>query len=155
MIIGNIHKITRYPVKSFTGEIVLKARIMPYGIYGDRSHAFIDKTNKDKHLTITQYPEMVTYQAQFLGDESLDAFPKVKITASDGAEYEWDDHELVERLKKETNRMIETITYSPSHVPFPAIEVDNILLISTEGLTELSSSYGETIDERRFRGNIV
>ncbi|WP_312094505.1 MOSC domain-containing protein [Niallia sp.] len=155
MNIGNIQKIMRYPVKSFTGENVLKAQIMSYGIYGDRSHAFVDKTNKDKHLTITQFPEMVTYKAQFLGEESLDAFPKIKVSASDGAQYNWEDQALRKRLEKETNRTLETITYSTTHVPFPAIEVDNILIISTKALSELSSSYGEPIDERRFRGNIV
>lgn len=155
MIIGNIQKIMRYPVKSFTGENVSKARIMSYGIYGDRSHAFIDRTNKDKHLTITQFPEMVTYTAQFLGEESFDTFPNLKVKASDGIEYDWDDQALLERIEGETNRKLETITYSPTYVPFPAIEVDNILLISTEALSELSSSYGEPIDERRFRGNII
>ncbi|WP_400241566.1 MOSC domain-containing protein [Niallia sp. JL1B1071] len=155
MIIGTIQNIMRYPVKSFTGEYLSKARIMSYGIYGDRSHAFIDRTNRDKHLTITQFPEMVTYKAQFLGEESLEQFPKLKVTARDGAEYEWNEKALLERLEKETNRALEAITYSPIHVPFPAIEVDNILLISTEALAELSSSYGEPIDERRFRGNII
>lgn len=155
MIIGNIQKVMRYPVKSFTGENISTASIMSYGIYGDRSHAFIDKTNNNKHLTITQFPEMVTYKAKFLGDESLDVFPKLKVIARDGAEYDWDDKALLERMEKETNRTLETITYSPIHVPFPAIEVDNILLVSTEALAELSSSYGEPIDERRFRGNIV
>lgn len=155
MIVGKVHKMMRYPVKSFTGESISKARIMSYGIYGDRSHAFIDKSSKDKHLTITQYPKMVTYKAAFIGDDCLEAFPKMKISASDGSEYNWDDSALLERLEKETNRTLETITYSPNYVPFPAIEEDNILLISTQALSELSSSYGEVIDERRFRGNIL
>lgn len=155
MIMGNIQNIMRYPVKSFTGEYLSKARIMSYGIYGDRSHAFIDRTNRDKHLTITQFPEMVTYKACFLGEESLDVFPKLKVIARDGIEYDWDDQALLDRLEEETNRTLETITYSPTYVPFPAIEVDNILLISTEALAELSASFGEPIDERRFRGNII
>lgn len=155
MIFGTIQKIMRYPVKSFTGEYLSKVKIMSYGIYGDRSHAFIDKTNKNKHLTITQFPKMVTYKAQFLGEESIEVFPKLKVIASDGAEFDWNEKALVERMEKETNRTLESITYSPTNVPIPAIEVDNILLISTEALAELSSSYGEPIDERRFRGNII
>lgn len=153
-MIGIVHKIMRYPVKSFAGESLDKARIMSYGIYGDRSHAFIDKTN-NKHLTITQYPKMVTYRAEFLGEGSMEEFPNLKITVNDGLEYIWGESALLQRLEQETNRTLESITYSPTFVPFPAIEEDNILLISTKALLELSTSYGESIDERRFRGNIV
>ncbi|WP_176474169.1 MOSC domain-containing protein [Niallia circulans] len=153
-MIGNIQKIMRYPIKSFTGESLEKARIMSYGIYGDRSHAFIDKAN-NKHLTITQYSKMVTYRAGFSGEESIEKFPDLTITANDGSEYIWGETALLERLEQETNRTLDSITYAPTFVPFPAIEEDNLLLISTKALSELSTSFGESIDERRFRGNIV
>lgn len=40
-------------------------------------------------------------------------------------------------------------------MPIPAIEIDHVLLITENSLQELEEIWGETIDERRFRGNIV
>jgi uncharacterized protein YcbX len=42
--IGEIIQINRYPVKSFAGESLTTSKIEAYGVYGDRSHAFIDET---------------------------------------------------------------------------------------------------------------
>ncbi len=76
MLVGHIQEITRHPVKSFTGEQVQKTKVMDYGLYGDRSHAF--KGKNGKFLTITQVPEMVRYQAAFSGEEALDQYPEIK-----------------------------------------------------------------------------
>ena len=46
MLIGHIQEIVRHPVKSFRGENVSQTKIMEYGLYGDRSHAFLDDTKK-------------------------------------------------------------------------------------------------------------
>lgn len=40
--IGEILEISRYPVKSFAGERLNRVELESYGIYGDRSHAFVD-----------------------------------------------------------------------------------------------------------------
>ena len=58
--IGQIDRIIRYPVKSFSGDHVRVIRVMNYGLYGDRSHAIIDQSRGEKFLTITQFPEMGT-----------------------------------------------------------------------------------------------
>jgi uncharacterized protein len=71
MLIGHIKEIVRHPVKSFRGESVKRSKIMEYGFYGDRSHAYIDDTKNRDFLTITQFQEMVRYQARFVGEESI------------------------------------------------------------------------------------
>ncbi|MFT8322151.1 MAG: MOSC N-terminal beta barrel domain-containing protein [Bacillus sp. (in: firmicutes)] len=85
--IGEIKKLVRHPVKSFTGESVSSAQIMRYGLYGDRSHGFKDKSNKNKYLTITQYPKMVTYSAKFLGEDNLQKYPPMKLRMQKGRNF--------------------------------------------------------------------
>ncbi len=51
MVIGQIKEIVRHPVKSFRGESVQKTKVMEYGLYGDRSHVFMDETRPGKFLT--------------------------------------------------------------------------------------------------------
>ncbi|HWJ78577.1 MAG TPA: MOSC N-terminal beta barrel domain-containing protein [Niallia sp.] len=154
MKVGSVTKIMRHPVKSFTGESVESVEVMSYGLYGDRSHAFIDKKS-GKYVTITQYPNMVTYRARFIGEEKADVFPRIEISTNDGSTYDWNDDDLLKRISQESNRQIDRVTYQPDFVPFPAIEEDNLLLISTTSLRELENTYGEEVDERRFRGNII
>ena len=155
MKIGMIKKLVRHPVKSFTGESISRSDVMTYGLYGDRSHAFIDWSNQQKHLTITQYPYMATYKARFREEESLMKFPSVEIITKDGNVYDWQDPCLLQELEAKTNRKLTAVQYAPDFVPFPAIEEDHLLLISDKSLEKLEKSIGAKIDERRFRGNIV
>ncbi|PKG23289.1 MOSC domain-containing protein [Niallia nealsonii] len=155
MKIGTITKLVRHPVKSFTGESVASTNVVNYGMYGDRSHAFIDLTNNQKHLTITQYPDMATYKARFTEEESPKKLPSVEIVTKDGKIYDWQDPCLLQELEANTNRKLTAVQYAPDFVPFPAIEEDHLLLISEQSLEQLENSIGERVDERRFRGNIV
>lgn len=155
MKIGKITKLVRHPVKSFTGESISSTNVMTYGLYGDRSHAFIDLTNHRKHLTITQYPNMATYKARFTEEENISKLPPIEIVNKDGKVYDWQDKCLLQELEANTNRKLTAIQYAPDFVPFPSIEEDHLLLISEQALAELEQSIGEKVDERRFRGNIV
>ncbi len=155
MKIGEITKLVRHPVKSFTGESISSANIMSYGVYGDRSHGFIDKNNDNKYLTITQYPKMVTYNARFIGEDNMNEYPPVEVTNEKGEKFQWGDIQLLQELEKNTEKELQTKQHTPDYVPFPAIEVDHVLLITENSLRSLEEIWGETIDERRFRGNIV
>lgn len=117
MLLGNIKEIIRHPVKSFHGEKVQKTKIMEYGLYGDRSHAFLDKTRPEKFLTITQFQEMVRYKARFVGEERLEKYPKVEITTPDGRVYDWGNEELTKEIENKSKRKISFISYTPTHVP--------------------------------------
>lgn len=84
MIIGELKEIVRHPIKSFRGENVQQTFIASYGLYGDRSHAFLDETRPGKYLTATQLPEMIGYTASFIGEETLDTYPSIKIVSPEG-----------------------------------------------------------------------
>ncbi|MGJ9385353.1 MOSC domain-containing protein [Salipaludibacillus sp. CF4.18] len=155
MLIGHIKEIVRHPVKSFRGESVQKNKIMEYGLYGDRSHAYLDDTKKGDSLTITQFQEMVRYKARFVGEESLDKFPKVEVITPEGKVLDWEDQELIEEMESKSKRKISTRKYTPSHVPIGPIAVEHILLATDASLDKLKELWGkEEVNLRRFRPNL-
>ncbi|RKL65412.1 MOSC domain-containing protein [Salipaludibacillus neizhouensis] len=155
MLIGHIKEIVRHPVKSFRGESVQKNKIMEYGLYGDRSHTYLDDTKKGDFLTITQFQEMVRYKARFEGEESLDKFPKVEVITPEGKVLDWEDQELIEEMESKSKRKISTRKYTPSHVPIGPIAVEHILLATDASLDKLKELWGkEEVNMRRFRPNL-
>lgn len=156
MLIGYIREIVRHPVKSFYGESVQKTRIMEYGLYGDRSHAFLDDTRPGKFLTITQFPEMVRYKARFVGEELVEEYPEVEIMTPDGKTFNWGDEELTSEIEHKSKRKTSLVTYPPSHVPLGAIEEEHIQLVTDASLDKLKEIWGKSeIDYRRFRPNLL
>lgn len=156
MLIGHIKEIMRYPVKSFTGEKIMETKVMKYGLYGDRSHGFLDKTRKGKFLTITQFPQMVQYKARFIGEELEEKYPKVEIITPEGQRYNWGDERLKRAIENKAKRKLSMISFPPTDVPLGAIEVENLLLVTDASLNKLMEMYDNTeIDYRRFRPNIL
>lgn len=156
MLIGYIRDIVRYPVKSFRGESVNKTNVMNYGLFGDRSHAYLDESRPGKYLTITQFPEMVRYKAGFMGEENLNKYPPVRITAPDGKQVPWNDEQLIKELEQHASAEITPVQYSPIHVPEGAIEEENILVVTDASLMKMKELWGkEELDFQRFRPNLV
>ncbi|MRG86750.1 MOSC domain-containing protein [Salinibacillus xinjiangensis] len=155
MLVGHIQQIVRHPIKSFSGEFVQKSKIMDYGLYGDRSHAYIDESRNGDFLTITRFPEMVRYKARFVGEERMDEYPRVEVTTPEGNVFDWEDEELISDLEEKSQRKISTTEYTPSHVPIGPIAVEHILLTTDASLNYLEEKWGkDRIDFRRFRPNL-
>ncbi len=155
MSIGRIKEISRHPVKSFGGEKVEKTKVMEYGLYGDRSHAFLDESKSGKYLTITQAKDMVKYTAKFLGEETLDQYPSVQVTTPNNRQYIWGDEELTSEIKKLSKRKVIPTKYTPTDVPLGAIEEENILIVTDASIEELTRMWGNNVDNRRFRPNLL
>ncbi|TKD72552.1 MOSC domain-containing protein [Pseudalkalibacillus hwajinpoensis] len=153
MEVGIIKEMTRHPVKSMTGEKVQRTKVMPYGLYGDRSHALLDE--KESFLTITQFAELVQYQASFSGPESLEAYPEPQIVTPNGQTYMWSDSEWLKDIERSSSRLLARKSYHPEHVPIGPIEEEHLLLVTDASLQSLSHSWGKEIDDRRFRPNLV
>lgn len=155
MLIGHIKEIVRHPVKSFRGESVHKNKVMEYGLYGDRSHAYVEDTKKGNFLTIAQFQEMVQYQARFAGEESMDEFPRVEVITPEGKVLDWEDQELIREIETKSKRKIFTRKYMPSHVPIGPIAVEHVLLATDASLAKLKELWGqEEVDLKRFRPNL-
>ncbi|APH04796.1 MOSC domain-containing protein [Bacillus weihaiensis] len=155
MVVGYLKEITRYPVKSMNGQKVHETKIMNYGLYGDRSHAYLDLTREDKFLTITQFPKMAQYRAAFRSADCESRFPVVEITTPEGQQYEWNDPSLLKELEQRCERNIQPIHFEPAHVPFGAIEEEHILIVNEKSVQALENLWGEKIDYVRFRPNLL
>ncbi|WP_282156020.1 MOSC domain-containing protein [Cytobacillus gottheilii] len=155
MLIGHIEQIVRHPVKSLRGESVQTSKVMSYGLYGDRSHAYLDETKKGNFLTITQLPEMVQYSARFQGEEESDHYPRVVVETPEGEIFDWDDQHLLHEMEKKSKRAVSTVVYSPSLVPIGPIEEEHLLIVTDASLKKLEDIWGNEVDSRRFRPNLI
>ncbi|MFC4183269.1 MOSC domain-containing protein [Saccharococcus thermophilus] len=155
MLIGHIKEIVRYPVKSFHGERVQKTKVMEYGLYGDRSHAFLDETRSGKFLTITQFPEMVRYKARFVGEELVEEYPRVEITTPEGKVVDWGDEDMIREIENKSKRKVSLVKYTPSYVPLGAIEEEHVQLVTDASLLKLKEIWGKEVNYQRFRPNLL
>ncbi len=155
MLVGHVKGLMRHPVKSFTGEEVTQTNVMPYGLYGDRSHAYRDLSRIDKFLTITQAPQMACYTASFQGEDDLERYPAIAVRTPNGVELEWDDPILLEELETLSKRPIQPVQYTTNEVPIGPLEEDHLLLVSEASIQSLSEEWGKALDYRRFRPNIL
>ncbi|UFJ43056.1 MOSC domain-containing protein [Brevibacillus humidisoli] len=154
-LVGTIAEIVRHPVKSFSGERIKETEVTDYGLLGDRSHCFLDETRPGRYLTATQLPQMIGFQASFLGEREGDQYPPVRVTAPNGQVYDWDDPDLLGELERLSERHLSRVVYPPEHVPKGAIEEEHIQLVSDASLNELERIWGRSVDHRRFRANLV
>lgn len=153
--IGTIKEIVRHPVKSFRGQTVDSCTVKSYGLYGDRSHTFLDETRPGNYLTSTQIPEMLAYQAEFVGDETDDTYPDVTVTNPQGKVYSWTDQRLLEEIQNLANRPVTQMKYSPDHVPVGAIDVEPLTITTESSIRKLEEMWGKQIHPRRFRSNLL
>ncbi|GIP46356.1 molybdenum cofactor sulfurase [Paenibacillus sp. J45TS6] len=156
MYVGRIKEIVRHPIKSFQGERVPCTQVMEYGLYGDRSHAFVHKSNQNQYVTITQLPQMASFQAHFTGQEIGKHYPPVEVITPEAQKYYFGDEELTRKLEELYKKEIVPIQYEPAHVPLGAIEEEPIQLVTDASITQLEKLWGnDEVDSRRFRPNFV
>ncbi|TMV50351.1 MOSC domain-containing protein [Paenibacillus mesophilus] len=153
---GEIVQINRYPVKSFAGESITSSKIEAYGIYGDRSHAFIDETKDgwDSYITARQIPDMLAYKAELVGDGTEDLFPSVRVTSADGRVLGW-NAQLLSEIQAYSKQKISMIDYPAKTKELLAVDTGSILIITDESLRTLERIWGKKLEERRFRANLV
>lgn len=154
--IGRIAQINRYPVKSFAGESLASCRIDAYGLYGDRSRAFIDETKSgwDQYFTARNSASMLGYTAKLTSGDEGGAFPKVRITAADGRKLEWDESLLAEIQALSKNKLA-LKQFSPVHDELLGVDEGGILVITDKSLRRLEELWGKPLDGRRFRANLL
>ncbi|WP_404407114.1 MOSC domain-containing protein [Jeotgalibacillus malaysiensis] len=150
--IGTLSVIMRHPVKSLSGEQVNSTKLMAYGVYGDRSHALLEE---GRYHTATQNSKMVGYSAAFDGEEPLEQYPRVLITAPDGRTFYWDEDTCLDEFQILAGKPLKKEVYSPSLVPLGAIEEEHLLIVNEASVKALEKETGKTIDWRRFRPNLV
>ncbi|ACT01426.1 MOSC domain-containing protein [Paenibacillus sp. JDR-2] len=155
--IGKVKGITQYPVKSLAGNDMSKAVIEAYGLYGDRSHAFVDETKEgwDQYITAREVPMMLGLQATFkdAGRPVDDDFPPLAVTGPEGQSFGWDE-ELLAYLQPHSRRTMQLRRYKPSD-ELLGVDARSLLIITDRSLNLLEQMLGRPVDHRRFRANLL
>lgn len=154
--IGCIREIHRYPVKSFGGEQLESCEVAPYGLYGDRSYAFIDETKQgwNQYVTARNIPKMLSYKAKLIDEQAGYASPQVEVTGPTGRVHGWDEG-LFEEIQALTTTKLTMKSYLPTNDEVLAVDEAHILIVTDRSLRALEQLWGSSVDPRRFRGNIV
>ncbi|RAP73699.1 MOSC domain-containing protein [Paenibacillus montanisoli] len=156
--IGTLAALNRYPVKSFGGEALQSSRIEPYGLYGDRSHAFIDETKEgwDRYFTARTAPAMLRYKAALSVEEPGESahFPGLRITAPDGRAMQWDDA-LLQEIQPYSRQKLTLLAHTPQSLDLLAVDTASVLIITDSSLRKLEAMWGKPLDPLRFRANML
>ncbi|KRE32516.1 MOSC domain-containing protein [Paenibacillus sp. Soil522] len=152
LLVGEINQIIRFPVKSFAGENLETCTIDKYGLYGDRFCAFYDETKEgwDSFFTARDIPNMLGYKAMLVDDG-------IRVLSPDGRTLGWNE-DLLEEIQKYSKRKISMASYkapNPENPDLMAVDLASVLIITDESLRKLEAIWGNRLDARRFRANLV
>ncbi|RKN84073.1 MOSC domain-containing protein [Paenibacillus ginsengarvi] len=147
----------RYPVKSFAGESLEACSVTSYGLYGDRSFAFIDESKEgwDRYVTARQIPAMLGYKAKLTGESA-----QLHVTSPDGRVWGWEEG-LRDELQPHARVRLSMLHYDPDRTSIPendgqmAVDSGSILIVTDRSLRQLEQMWGQRVDPRRFRANFV
>jgi uncharacterized protein YcbX len=155
-IFGHLKQIYRYPVKSMAGEQLKQVAVAAYGLYGDRSHAFVDETLEgwDSYFTARDIPELYHYRAMFEGEAERNELPRLCITGPDGRRFGWDDN-LLQEIQGYSARKMSLLRHQPTGAELLAVDEAGILLVTDRSLKKLEALLGKPVDPRRFRANLI
>lgn len=152
--IGSIKQIHRYPVKSFQGESLSFSKIEPYGLRGDRSHAFINHDRFNRHLSAKIIPYLLGYHATYTENVSTHNSPALKITSPQQETFHWDDG-FLQHMTERFSLDLSMETLPMDYEGRTAVDEANLLLTTGSSLKALEKLTGDSLDMRRFRPNIV
>ncbi|WP_158289393.1 MOSC domain-containing protein [Paenibacillus flagellatus] len=157
-VVGVVSRLYRYPVKSFAGESPNRVRIERYGLYGDRSHAFVDGTKQgwERYVTARQLPHMLAWKAEFVfGPEPpADEFPPLRITSPQGETFGWDER-LLQTVQRGAKPVLSLERHRPDSADLLAVDAESVLIVTDRSLAQLERSWGKSLDPRRFRPNLI
>src|SRR4051794_4714839 len=152
---GTVLSLHRWPVKSLAGEAADALRLDARGIAGDRAHALFDEhKGAPRRLTVRQAPGMLRWSARYdaLPGDALhpDAVPRPRLTAPDGAVFDWDDPRLGQALAADLGRAVAL----RRDLALMQDLGDSVLITTQATLDAVSGALGRPLDLRRFRTNI-
>ncbi|WNC15751.1 MOSC domain-containing protein [Brevibacillus brevis] len=151
--VGKLGSVFRHPVKAMRGEKLASCRVDAFGLYGDRAYYFLDESRDGKYLSADVVPSLLGYSASMADESAGDSYPEVRITAQDGSVHTWGDS-LFAHVEETAKRPIRPMRSTPAEGG--KNWEDHVLLVTDASLREVARLIGwETIDPRRFRGNLV
>ena len=145
MSLGLVADLWRFPVKSFGGERVRRMFIGPFGALGDRRHALVDREGTP--ISARRQTSLLRYAAEYIDPETAE---DVRVTTADGRVMALDDPDLTSELSGLLDTDVDIARFSHGCHDAGAVH-----LITLQSLAAVSESFGDDIDVRRFRPNLV
>ena len=147
-ILGQIVSVTRYPVKSMSGEVLARAYVAPYGLDRDRLYAFESPSAPPGMLRLTarERRQMLQYHPHVRTDGA------VEVSTPDGERHPVDSAALLHHLQ---TRVANAGRLSLTQSMTPQTDVRPLSLLSLRTVEALSKESGMPLDERRFRANML
>ncbi len=148
VVIGHIHAIYRYPVKSMAGETLECAPLGWHGLEGDRRFAFrrIAERSGFPWLTAGKLPELLLYKPIRQADTDLPSH----ITTPEGKVLEITSDELRDEIARRYGAEVEMMQLKQG-----IFDDATISLISLATSNKITTESGNPPDIRRFRPNVV
>jgi uncharacterized protein YcbX len=151
---GTLQAIYRHPVKAMRGEKLDGCAVDAFGLYGDRSHYFLDASVQGKYVSAGKVPALLGYAARFNGEGQESAYPEVLVTSPQGIVYRWDDERFHAEIAQVANRPVTPVRGTPEEGG--KNWEDHILIVTDSSLREIARLIGQgELDARRFRPNLI
>jgi hypothetical protein len=143
-----VTQLWRYPVKSMRGEVLSSTHFGHGGIPFDRRFALIDETpesnRRGMQTTVRQFPAMLSYAASV-------ADGTVVVRLPDGDVMDVTQPDMTSRLGEALGLRL-SLADDPSGSNHDAADV---LVINEASVRQVAAEWGQPVDVRRFRPNVV
>jgi uncharacterized protein YcbX len=150
-VLGTVHALYRYPVKSMRGEALDAAQVTYRGVPGDRRYAFVQDGNLSQfpYLTAREIPAMVQFTAWLEGDGDL-ASARVMVRSPEGETYPVRSDTLHADLARRHTKPFHLLRLGL----VGTYDVAPLSLISSGTVEALGAALDLALDHRRFRPTI-
>src|SRR5882762_539142 len=172
-IIGKVHSLWRYPVKSMRGEELDEAFAGFSGVYGDRLFAFRSSASPKGFPYFTareqrsrlqygprfRFPDKAARPINLTEAESMGANPLsadvseliVDIETPDGKTLAIDDPDLIDMLRADIDQKHQLTLMQSQRA---MTDCRPVSIFSLQSARQLAEETGVRVDKRRFRANI-
>ena len=151
--LGTVRELTRYPIKSMAGIATDSAMIGWHGLDGDRRFACrrMDEASGFPWLSASRLPELLVYQPTGLEEVNGEQLPS-RVRTPTGLELQLRSAELNGEISKRYGSEVELMNLK--HGIFDEATISIISLATIAGIGR-AAGFGEDLDRRRFRMNII
>jgi uncharacterized protein YcbX len=150
-LIGRVHALARYPVKSMAGTPAESAHLGFHGIAGDRRFAFrrLDDKSGFPFLSASRFPELLAYQPVGGSDVAGEPIPTHVRTPS-GSDLALRGDELRNEISNRSGHPVELMMFRNGIFDDAPVSIITLATIAAIG-----GEAGMEIDPRRMRANVV
>jgi hypothetical protein len=150
--VGAVEQVVCFPVKSMAGVPLEQAWMGWHGLEGDRRYAIVKNGNVTGFpwLTIRDMPELVKFKPRF-SDPSNIRESQVLVKTPTGKEYNVEDLGLLENIQQHYSKGKVNLLHHYGGI----FDTMDISLITSGSIENIGSELNSTLDNRRFRANII